>query len=250
MKKLENKVAIITGGASGLGAATVERMLRDGAKVAIVDLSEENGNKWLKAMQEKGYQDVIFIQTDVTDEDAVKAMVEKTVEAFGRVDILFANAGGSFDGTLTELSNEDWQKTVDLNLTSVFLTDKYVAEQMLKQEGGGSIINCGSIHSVVAQVGMTAYAATKGGVQMLSRTIALNYSDKGIRVNTIMPGYIDTPLLKKLDEDRRKHLIDAHPIGRLGKAEEVANVVAFLASDEASFVSGASIAIDGGYLTR
>ena len=250
MKRFEGKVAIITGGASGLGAATAEGMLRDGAKVVVADLSQENGEKFVQKMKDAGYTDVLFIKTDVTKEEEVKSLVDKTVEAFGRLDIMFANAGGSFDANLTELSLENWNKTVALNLTGVYLSDKYAAEQMLKQESGGSIINSGSIHSVVAQDDMTAYAATKGGVQMLGKAVATNYAKKGIRVNTIMPGYIDTPLLEQLDCERRTLLEGLHPMGRLGRPEEVANVVMFLASDEASFVTGASIAIDGGYLSR
>lgn len=248
-KRLDGKVAVVTGGISGIGAASVEAMLRHGAKVVVADLDADKGKTYIDGLKQGGHQDVRFVQTDVTDEEQVERLFDQAVEAFGKVDIAFANAGGSFDDTLTELSLSDWNKTIAVNLTGVFLTDKYAARQMKKQGQGGSIINTGSIHSQVGQQNITAYAASKGGVQMLTVTAALNYAPDQIRFNMLMPGYIETPLLEQTDDDFKEAVTQKHPIGRMGKPEEVAAAVVFLASDESSFVTGASIPVDGGYLT-
>lgn len=248
-QRLQGKVAVVTGGISGIGAASVEAMLAQGAKVVASDLNAEKGAAFVKRLEDKGLQEVMFVQADVTDEQQVEQLFEQAVRAYGKVDIAFANAGSSFDNMLTELSLADWNKTLAVNLTGVFLTDKYAARQMQKQGTGGSIINTGSIHSEVGQVNVTAYAASKGGVQMLTTTAALNYAAENIRFNMLMPGYIETPLLEKTDDAFREAVTEKHPIGRMGRPEEVAAAVVFLASDESSFVTGASIPVDGGYLT-
>lgn len=160
---------------------------------------------------------------------------------------MFANAGIAKDGDIHELSFDKWKQTIDINLSGVFLSDKYAIEQMRKQGSGGVIVNTGSIHSHVGMPGLTAYSAAKGGVKLLTQTLAAKYTKDGIRVNAICPGYIDTPLISFAQGDYRQKLIDLHPIGRLGKPEEVAKAVLFLASDESSFVSGASLLVDGGY---
>ncbi|MGG5319074.1 SDR family NAD(P)-dependent oxidoreductase [Enterococcus sp. AZ072] len=245
MKRFEGKVAIITGGSSGIGAACTELFYQEGAKVVVADASEDGGEilQDLSINEDTG----LFLQTDVTKYEQVKDMVAAAVEKFGKVDILVANAGMSNDAPITELSPEDWQATIDVNLTGVFLSDKAVVEQMLQQKERGTIVNCGSIHSVDAREGIPAYAASKGGVKMLSQTIAASYSKEGIRVNTVAPGYIETPLLGNMDDEATQALVDLHPIGRLGQPEEVAEAVAFLASDQASFVNGATLLVDGGY---
>lgn len=246
--RLENKVAIVTGGASGIGETTVRLFAKEGAKVVIADFSPR-GNELAEELNQAGF-DALFVKTDVTKEDEVKNMVNATVEKFGKVDILFANAGIAKDAPGHLLSMDDWQRTIDINLTGVFLCDKYVIEQMLAQGTGGTIVNCGSIHSHAGKAGVTAYSSAKGGVKLLTQTLGLTYAKQGIRVNAVCPGYIDTPLIAGRNEALNEHLIGLHPMGRLGKPEEVAKAVLFLASDDASFVTGTSLLVDGGYTAQ
>ncbi|MFC8684302.1 SDR family NAD(P)-dependent oxidoreductase [Brevibacillus porteri] len=246
--RLENKVAIVTGGASGIGETTVRLFAKEGAKVVIADFSPR-GNELAEELNQAGF-DALFVKTDVTKEDEVKNMVNATVEKFGKVDILFANAGIAKDAPGHLLSMDDWQRTIDINLTGVFLCDKYVIEQMLAQGTGGAIVNCGSIHSHAGKAGVTAYSSAKGGVKLLTQTLGLTYAKQGIRVNAVCPGYIDTPLIAGRNEALNEHLIGLHPMGRLGKPEEVAKAVLFLASDDASFVTGTSLLVDGGYTAQ
>ena len=245
--RFDGKVAIVTGGASGIGEATVRAFIREGANVVIADYSE-HGQQLANELA-GGSERALFVKTDVSDTKAVQALIAKTVETYGRLDIMFANAGIAADGPIDELDEAAWQKTIDINLTGVYLCDKYAIDQM-RSQGGGVIVNCGSIHSHVGKSGVTAYAAAKGGVKLLTQTLAIDYGAQNIRVNAVCPGYIDTPLLKDIPEDQKEALVALHPIGRLGRAEEVASVVLFLASDEASFVTGASILVDGGYTAQ
>ncbi|GEB35656.1 MULTISPECIES: SDR family NAD(P)-dependent oxidoreductase [Brevibacillus] len=246
--KLANKVAIVTGGASGIGETTVRLFAQEGAKVVIADFSPR-GDELAKELNEAGFE-ALFVKTDVTKEAEVKHMVDATVERFGQVDILFANAGIAKDAPAHLLSTDDWQRTIDINLTGVFLCDKYVIEQMLAQGTGGAIVNCGSIHSHAGKAGVTAYSSAKGGVKLLSQTLGITYAKQGIRVNAVCPGYIDTPLIAGRNEAMNEHLVSLHPMGRLGKPEEVAKAVLFLASDDASFVTGTSLLVDGGYTAQ
>ncbi|PQA73002.1 SDR family NAD(P)-dependent oxidoreductase [Brucella oryzae] len=245
--RFDGKVAIVTGGASGIGEATVRAFVREGANVVIADYSE-HGQQLANELAGRTER-AIFVKTDVTDTKAVQALIAKTVETYGRLDIMFANAGIAADGPIDELDEAVWQKTIDINLTGVYLCDKYAIDQM-RSQGGGVIVNCGSIHSHVGKSAVTAYAAAKGGVKLLTQTLAIDYGAQNIRVNAVCPGYIDTPLLKDIPDDKKQALVALHPIGRLGRAEEVASVVLFLASDEASFVTGASILVDGGYTAQ
>lgn len=245
--RFDGKVAIVTGGASGICEATVRAFVREGANVVIADYSE-HGQQLANELA-SGTERALFVKTDVTDTKAVQALIAKTVETYGRLDIMFANAGIAADGPIDELDETAWQKTIDINLTGVYLCDKYAIDQM-RSQGGGVIVNCGSIHSHVGKSGVTAYAAAKGGVKLLTQTLAIDYGAQNIRVNAVCPGYIDTPLLKDIPDDKKHALVALHPIGRLGRAEEVASVVLFLASDEASFVTGASILVDGGYTAQ
>ena len=246
--RFKDKVVIITGGASGIGEETTVAFAGEGAYVVVADFSEEKGRELTERLN-SGNHRAHFIKTDVTKEDDVIAMVKECTEHFGRVDVLFANAGMAHDSPIVELRLEDWQKTIDVNLTGVFLCCKHVIRQMLRQGGGGTIVNCGSIHSHVGKGGVTAYAASKGGVKLLTQTLCADYAQHGIRVNAICPGYIDTPLLKHLPIYAKQQLVKLHPQGRLGRADEVASVVLFLASDDASFVNGTTILVDGGYTT-
>lgn len=244
----KNKVAIVTGGASGIGAATVEKFCSQGAKVVIADLSDK-GDVLADKLTKQGYE-VCFVKMDVTKEEDNKGLIDEAVRNFGGLDIVFANAGIAHDGPIDQLSFQDWKRTIDINLTGVYLLNKYAIEYWLKHNKQGVVVNCGSIHSWVGKHGVTAYAASKGGVKLLTQTLAIDYAAKGIRINAVCPGYIDTPLLNSVGEEAKKALADLHPIGRLGKPEEVANVVSFLASDDASFVNGASILVDGGYVAQ
>ncbi|EUK19365.1 SDR family NAD(P)-dependent oxidoreductase [Commensalibacter papalotli (ex Servin-Garciduenas et al. 2014)] len=244
-----NKTIIITGGASGIGKATVEQFCKKGANVVIADLNDKEGQTLSDNLNKSGHK-TLFVKINVTSEDENKALIEKTVKHFGGLDIVFANAGIANDGPIDKLDFKHWQKTIDINLTAVYLLDKYAIEYWLKQNKPGVIVNCGSIHSWVGKQGVTAYAASKGGVKLLTQTLAIDYAAKNIRVNAVCPGYIDTPLLSTLPPDIKQSLVDLHPIGRLGKPEEVANVVVFLASDEASFVNGAALLVDGGYVAQ
>ncbi|MCY9592128.1 SDR family NAD(P)-dependent oxidoreductase [Paenibacillus chitinolyticus] len=246
--RFTDKVAIVTGGASGIGEATVRLFAREGAKVVIADFSDR-GQTVADELKAEG-REALFVKTDVTKEDDVKHMVAETVKQYGKLDILFANAGIAKDGPADKLSWEAWQKTIDINLSGVFLSDKYALEQMLAQGTGGAIVNCGSIHSHVGKAGVTAYASAKGGVKLLTQTLGIDYAQHGIRVNAVCPGYIDTPLIAGRTQAITDHLTALHPMGRLGKPEEVAKAVLFLASDDASFVTGTTLLVDGGYTAQ
>lgn len=244
MSRFDDKVAIVTGGASGIGLETVKLFLNEGAKVVIGDYSDK-GDEVAKSLN--AGDNILFVQTNVTSEDQVKNLIAKTVEKFGHLDIMFANAGIANDANITELPLDKWQRTIDINLTRIFLSDKYALEQFIKQGTGGVIVNSGSIHSLVGLPNVTAYGAAKGGVKILTQTLAATYAKQGIRVNAIAPGYIDTPLLDKVNPGAKERLAKLHPLGRLGKPSEIAKAVAFLASDDASFVIGATLVADGGY---
>jgi NAD(P)-dependent dehydrogenase (short-subunit alcohol dehydrogenase family) len=243
--RLQDKVAIVTGGASGIGEFTVREMLKQGAKVVIADFNDAGGQKLADELGEN----VSFIHVDVSNEEQVEAMVKHAVDTFGKVDILFSNAGIGSIGSTHELTLEEWDKTISINLSGVFLCAKYALKEMVKQ-GSGSIVNCASILGHVGQAATASYTAAKGGVVNMTRALALEYASQGIRVNAVCPGYIKTPLLDQLDDEMMQHLVSLHPLGRLGESHEVANAVVFLASDEASFVTGANLLVDGGYTAQ
>lgn len=245
MMRFKDRVVIVTGGASGIGAATVAAFAREGARMVIADMSE-SGQQMAETMNKQG-QPALFVKTDVSNEEQVEKMVRDTVAHFGRIDVLFANAGIARDNMIEELSLADWQKTIDINLTGVYLCDKYVIEHFLTAGTPGVIVNCGSIHSFVGKSRVTAYAAAKAGVKLLTQTLVADYGRKGIRINAVSPGYIDTPLLRHISPEQKLSLVELHPQGRLGRPEEVANAVLFLASDDASFINGVSLLVDGGY---
>lgn len=248
MDRFKNKVVIVTGGASGIGLASVHAFANEGAKVVVADHSA-HGQAVADELKQAG-KPALFCQLDVRNTGEVQQMIRQTVEAFGRLDVMFANAGVGSDAPIGQLTEESWQRLIDINLTGVYLCDKYAIEQMLRQGGGGVIVNCGSIHSHVGKSGVTGYAAAKGGVKLLTQTLGIDYGAKGIRVNAVCPGYIDTPLLKDIPEAGKAELIKLHPMGRLGRAQEVAECVLFLASDQSSFVNGSSLMVDGGYTAQ
>ncbi|PAQ15446.1 short-chain dehydrogenase [Bacillaceae bacterium SAOS 7] len=243
--RFENKVAIVTGGASGIGEATVKAFVKEGAKVVIADYADA-GQLVSDRLNDEGF-DTFFIKVDVSNEEQVKTLIEKTVDKYGKLDIMFANAGIADEADIHGIDLDKWKRTIDINLTGVYLSDKYAIEQMRKQGHGGVIVNTGSIHSIAGKEGVTAYAASKGGVKLLTQTLGATYAKEGIRVNAIGPGYIDTPLIAMAQGELRDELVSLHPMGRLGKPEEIAKAVLFLASDDASFVSGTLLVVDGGY---
>lgn len=246
--KLKDKVAIVTGGASGIGEATVRLFTEEGASVVIADLSER-GKDVSEELNNSGH-DTLFVKTDVTKEEDIKQLIKETVNKYGKLDIMYANAGIADEAPAHELSYEKWKRTIDINLSGVFLSDKYAIDQFLKQGNGGVIVNAGSIHSFVALPNPTAYSTAKGGVKLLTQNLCTAYAKEGIRVNAVCPGYIDTPLLKEADSEQKEYLASLHPQGRLGKPEEIAKAVLFLASDDASFVNGTTLLVDGGYTAQ
>ena len=244
-QRLQGKSMIVTGGASGIGLAAVQRCLREGANLVLSDLPGSEGAARAKSLDGQGGR-CIFRPCDVTATDQVDQLIADTVKEFGSVDAVFSNAGIGGMSAAVDYTDEDYLRIVDINLNGVFRVARAALRQMY-QQGSGSLINCASILGTLGQTGTAAYSAAKGGVVNLTRALALEAAPKGVRVNSIGPGYIDTPLLKDLPQDMRQALIDLHPVGRLGRDEEVANAVLFLASDEASFVTGAHLLVDGGY---
>ena len=239
------KTVIITGGGSGFGRETALILAQKGANIAIVDLSKESGEETLQLCKEFG-NDAIFIQADVSKVEDVKKYVAQTVEHFGKIDLFFNNAGISGSGVRTlECSEEEFDSIVDVNLKGVFYGLKYVVKEMLKT-GGGAIVNTASLGGVVGMPTLGAYSATKHAVIGLTKTIAGEYGRENIRINAIAPGTNETPMVKAFPPEAIIAMAEAVPMGRLGQPHEVANVVAFLLSEEASYIHGAVISIDGG----
>lgn len=247
MGRFENKVVVVTGGAGAVAQATIRLFLEEGAKVVLSDISKL-GKSVAEQFRSEGY-DCTFVRTDVTKPEEVEELFEKAVLAYGKVDVVFAAAGMNSDEPAHELSNENWQQLIDVNLSGTFYTNKYAIIQMLKQ-GGGAIVNCSSVFGILGMHDLTGYTAAKGGVIALTKTLAVTYADKNIRVNVVCPGSIDTPTVCALTGKTRDELISKHPIGRLGRPDEVAQCVRYLASDRASFISGAELVVDGGYSTK
>ncbi|MBB1284091.1 SDR family oxidoreductase [Flavisolibacter sp. BT320] len=248
MKQLENKVAIITGASSGIGKAAASLLAAEGAKVVIADINEKSGQEAVEEIKKAGGE-AFFVKADSSSVEDNEKLVAKTIEQYGSLDIAVNNAGiGGPLGATGEYPVEGWQKVIDINLSGVFYGLRYQITAMLKK--GGSIINVASILGHAGTRQSPAYVAAKHGVVGLTKAAALEYADKGVRVNAIGPGYIQTPLLDSLDEATLNALIGLHPIGRLGKAEEVAELILWLASSRASFVTGSYYPVDGGYLAQ
>ncbi|OAE98952.1 short-chain dehydrogenase [Bradyrhizobium centrolobii] len=242
---LEGKIAVVTGGASGIGAAIARLFVVEGAKIVIGDLAESGAE--LAAELAAGGFEAAFQRVDVTDEAEVAALMQVAVARFGRLDILVANAGiPERKSPIHELDLADWRRVIDVDLTGVALCNKFAAGAMLAT-GGGAIVNMASILAHVGQENSNAYSAAKAAVVNLTRSVALTYAQRGIRANCVSPGYVDTPLLAKLPEATREAMLVRQPVGRLARPDEIAEVVAFLASDKASIITGACINADGGY---
>jgi dihydroanticapsin dehydrogenase len=246
---LDGRVALITGGAGAIGSATARRFLRDGAHVAIAD--HDAGSLERVRAELSGDGDVKVLAVDVTQDASVRSLVAAVVDAFGRIDILFCCAGYLRTGSVGETSLEDWDRTLAVNLTGPFLASRHVLPVMLR-DGGGSIVHMASTSGVVAEPGIAAYCASKGGVVMLARQMAVDYARDGIRVNVVCPGWIDTrfndPAIERAGgRDAIQPFIDVMvPMGRQGQPDEVADVVAFLASDDARLMTGAVVMVDAG----
>ncbi len=249
MNTLQDKVAIITGAGSGIGRATALLFAREGAKVVVSDINVENGNNVVKEISGEG-GDAIFVKADTSNPEDNKALVDGTLKKYGRLDIAVNNAGiGGPLGVTGEYPLDGWQKVIDINLSGVFYGLRYQIPAMSKE--GGSIVNVASILGNAGTKMSPAYVAAKHGVVGLTKAAALEYADKKIRINSIGPGYITTPLvMNTLDEAARNALIGLHPMGRLGKSEEIAELILWLGSDKASFVTGSYYAADGGYLAQ
>jgi NAD(P)-dependent dehydrogenase (short-subunit alcohol dehydrogenase family) len=250
MALLHNKVAIVTGGGSGIGEATALLFAAEGAQVVVVDIRLDAARATTAAITASGGI-AVAVPADVTQANDVQAMIQTAVHTYGGLDILFNNAGIGVQGNAVELTEAMWDRVVALNLTGVFLGCKYAIPEMIKR-GGGSIINTASIMGLVGGSLSAVYPATKGGVVLLTKNAALDYAQHNIRVNCVCPGHIETPLLQRLLDNpaQREQLLRQYPMGRLGQAREIAQGVLFLASDEASFVTGSALVLDGGYTAR
>jgi len=246
---MKNKTVIITGGSSCIGKATAELFAKEGANVVVSDINESDGAKVVKAIVEKGGK-ASFFKTDVGKPEQMEALVNFAVKTYGQLDVAVNNAGiGGEINPIADMSVEGWQHIININLNSLFFGMKYQIQAMLKN-GSGSIVNISSILGSVGFAGSAGYTAAKHGVVGLTQTAALEYSAQKIRVNAVGPGFIETPLLDALDAEMKKQLVALHPIGRLGKSEEVAELIYWLASENASFVTGSYYPVDGGYLAR
>lgn len=249
MNDLKNKVAIVTGGASGIGRAIALLYASNGMKVVVSDI-DEKGNETVSIIKKDGGES-IFIKSDASLAKDNEALVNKTVEHFGGLHVACNNAGIGGPIEITEKYPVDgWNKVIAINLSGVFYGMKYQIPALLKS-GGGAIVNIASILGRTGTQFSPAYVAAKHGVVGLTKASSLEYADKNIRINAVGPGYIETPLIKNaLSEDQLNELIELHPIGRLGRAEEVAELVLWLSSSKASFVTGAYYPVDGGYLAK
>ncbi|MFW5640397.1 MAG: SDR family NAD(P)-dependent oxidoreductase [Thermodesulfobacteriota bacterium] len=257
MRRLENKTAIITGGARGIGKATCILLAEEGAKTAVTDIIDDEGEQVVEEIRKNGGE-AEFWHLDTSDEEAVSTVFRQVKDRFGAIDILVNNAGISgINAPTHEISEADWQKVIDINVKGVFLCTKHAVPYMKKQSGGGSIINLSSIYGIISAPDLPAYHASKGAVRLMSKTDALLYAQEGIRVNSVHPGYIWTPLVEELASRSeegvdafREKLAQKHPVGRVGQPEDIAYGILYLASDEAKFVTGSELVIDGGYTAR
>jgi NAD(P)-dependent dehydrogenase (short-subunit alcohol dehydrogenase family) len=247
MTNLQGKVAIVTGGASGIGLATVKALLEKGAKVVVADYNEEAGLTVEKELKET-YENVLFVKVNVADENEVENLVSKTVNHFGRLDIMYNNAGTGIQKATHEMTAEEYKRVIAINQDGVFYGAKYAIREMIKT-GGGSIINTSSILGTVGEPTSIPYAASKGAVNLMTKSLALEYADRNIRVNAVAPGFIESGLVnKEALGDFYDGLVAKHPIGRLGNPEEIAHAVIFLAEND--FVTGTTIHVDGGYTAK
>jgi NAD(P)-dependent dehydrogenase (short-subunit alcohol dehydrogenase family) len=248
-KRFEGKTALVTGGASGIGKAVAVALAAEGANVVVNDLHPEPAQAVVDAITATGAK-AVAVAGNVANPDDVKAAVEAAVNNFGALNVAFNNAGiGGPLGLIADITIEGYHQLMDVNLHSVFYGMFYEIPEMLKA-GGGAIVNNSSILGLVGEATAVPYVTAKHGVTGMTRAAALGYASQGIRINSVHPGYIDTPLLAGIPQEMYDGLVALHPIGRLGSAEEVSKYVLFLLSDEAAFVTGSQAVVDGGYTTR
>jgi NAD(P)-dependent dehydrogenase (short-subunit alcohol dehydrogenase family) len=249
-KELEGKVGLVTGGTSGIGRATALLFAKAGAKVVVAGRREPEGNETVELVRAAG-GDGLFVRADVSKASEVEALVQKTVEKFGRLDIAFNNAG--IEGVWVPIirqSEEDWDRTININLKGVWLCLKYEIRQMLKHGGGGAIVNMASVTGLVGSAGAAAYSASKHGVIGLTKSAALETAKSGIRINAVCPAVIETPMGDRLfgAPAVHKYVLSCHPVGRFGRPAEIAEAVLWMCSERASFMTGQSLVLDGGFL--
>jgi NAD(P)-dependent dehydrogenase (short-subunit alcohol dehydrogenase family) len=246
------KVAVVTGGTSGIGRATAIAYAQQGAKVVVVGRRVEEGQETVQLIKAAGGE-AFFIQTDVTQEADVKAMVDRTVSVFGRLDIAFNNAGVHGENpVLTEQTDDEYDRMMTANVKGIWLCMKYEIAQMM-QQGSGAIVNTSSILGVVAMAGVPLYTASKYAVQGLTKAAALQYAKAGIRINAVGPGAIATDMFEAAtggQDEAKAYMAGMHPMGRIGQPSEVANAVLWLSSDAASFVTGETLMVDGGFVAQ
>lgn len=245
--KLENKVAIVTGASSGLGLAMAKKFLEEGAKVVFSDINEEKGQAIVSQLE-----NAIFVKCNVTKSEEVNNLIKKAVEEFGGLDIMVNNAGTASLGTVDVLSDDDWQRVIDVNLTGVFYGVRAAAKYMKENNVKGSIINTSSILGINGFVGAISYCAAKGGVNQITRTAAMELASCGIRVNAVAPGFISTEMTKGIleDEKTKQFLEGSTPLGRIGEPEDIAKAALYLASDDSNYVTGSILYVDGGWTAR
>ena len=248
--ELQGKVGLVTGGTSGIGRDTAVLFAKAGAKVVVAGRREKEGNETIELIHAAG-GDGLFVKTDVSKASEVDTLVKKMVEKFGRLDVAFNNAG--IEGVWTSIINEseeDWDRTFDINLKGVWLCLKYEIRQMRKQGGGGAIVNMASVAGMVGLAGAAAYCASKHGVLGLTKAVALETARNGIRINAVCPAVVETPMAERLYSAPQvnKFVLGLHPIGRFGRPMEIADAVLWMCSDGASFMTGQSLVLDGGFM--
>ncbi len=247
--RLKDKVALVTGASGGIGLACAQCFAREGARVVLSDIDAARGESAAESIQARG-GDVLFVKCDVGEKAQVDALVDSTVAAFGRLDCVVANAGIVHACDFLDLQEADFDRVLRVNLKGVFLTGQAAARQMVAQGGGGTIINMSSVNAVMAIPSITSYVVAKGGVNQLTKVMALALADKGIRVNGIGPGSIGTDMVLKVNQDEaaKRRLMSRTPLARIGAPEEVATVALFLATEDSSYITGQILYPDGGRL--
>jgi|TARA_R110002072_G_scaffold122455_2_gene256996 NAD(P)-dependent dehydrogenase (short-subunit alcohol dehydrogenase family) len=245
--RLKDKVAVITGGAAGIGLACAKAFVAEGAKVILADVQDQRGETAAEDLQEAGAE-ALYVHCDVGDKAQVDALMAAAVAAYGRVDICVPNAGIVHACDFLDLAEEDFDRVLRVNLKGVFLTGQAAARQMVKQGGGGAIINMSSVNGVMAIPAITPYVVSKGGVNQLTKVMALSLTDHGIRVNAVGPGSINTEVFASVanDPEKLRGILSRTPMGRVGEPAEIASIVVFLASDESSYMTGQTLYADGG----
>lgn len=242
--RLKDKVAIITGAGRGLGRESALLFAREGAKVVVVEYDAESGSRTAEDIRQAGGES-LFVKTDVSNREQVRAMVAQAIEKFGRIDVLVNNAGVTADGWLTKMTEEQWDRVININLKGVFNCTQAVVEHMIAQ-GSGKVINTSSVVGLYGNLGQTNYAATKAGVIGMTKSWAKELGKKGINVNAVAPGFIVTEMTAKVPDKVLDLMKEKTPLGRLGQPADIANAYLFLASDEASYVNGHVLSVDGG----